>query len=347
MENNINNSIDDIDNLNIGKNKFFGRTKKLLINFIKSSRIYLVDNILKIIFLLIVIIIVSIQYHRVTIKNIKILLKENIKILNNQNSILNQQIDTIFSYLYNINNESSIYQLLKPQDVFGKKKVRIGKKGDGGYVLLNDFDNIKIAYSFGICDDVSFDKELADKNIDVYMYDHTIKNLPYQNPKFHWKKIGLTGHKKKNDNMETLKELLIENGHIKEKNMILKIDIERSEWSVFNEVSTGILKQFKYIVIEFHFNNTFASEYIKVFRKLNKNHQIFHLHCNNCGGITKFDGYNICSSLEISFVIRENNSFLKPTEYFPINNIDYKNCENKFDINNFLNIYHINNIYKN
>ena len=194
MENNINNSIDDIDNLNIGKN-------------IKGSRIYLVDNILKIIFLLIVIIIVSIQYHRVTIKNIKILLKENIKILNNQNSILNQQIDTIFSYLYNINNESSIYQLLKPQDVFGKKKVRIGKKGDGGYVLLNDFDNIKIAYSFGICDDVSFDKELADKNIDVYMYDHTIKNLPYHNPKFHWKKIGLIGHKKKNDNMETLKEL--------------------------------------------------------------------------------------------------------------------------------------------
>ena len=157
------------------------------------------------------------------------------------------------------------------------------------------------------------------------MYDHTIKNLPYQNPKFHWKKIGLTEHKKRNDNMKTLKELLIENGHIKEKNMILKLDI----------------------VVEFHFNNIFISEYIKVFRKLNKNHQIFHLHCNNCGEIVKFDGYNICNLLEISFVIRENNSFLKPIDYFPINNIDYKNCENKFDSNNFLNIYHINNIYKN
>ena len=337
MENKINNSIDDIINLNIGKNKFFRRTKKLSINY----------NLLIIIFLLIVLIIVNILYHIATIKNIKKLLKENIKSLNNQNSILNQQIDTIFSYLYNIKNESSIYQLLKPQDVFGKKKIRIGKKGDGGYVLLNDFNNIKIAYSFGICNEVSFDKELADKNIDVYMYDHTIQNLPYQNPKFHWKKIGLTGHKKKNDNMETLKELLIENGHIKEKNMILKLDIENEEWSVFNDVSTDILKQFKYIVVEFHFNNIFISEYIKVFRKLNKNHQIFHLHCNNCGEIVKFDGYNICNLLEISFVIRENNSFLKPIDYFPINNIDYKNCENKVDSNNFLNIYHINNIYKN
>ena len=36
-------------------------------------------------------------------------------------------------------------------------------------------------------------------------------------------------------------------------------------------------------------------------------------------------------------------SFLKPIDYFPINNIDYKNCKNRFDINNFLNIYHINN----
>ena len=337
MENKINNSIDDIINLNIGKNKFFRRTKKLSINY----------NLLIIIFLLIVLIIVNILYHIATIKNIKKLLKENIKSLNNQNSILNQQIDTIFSYLYNIKNESSIYQLLKPQDVFGKKKIRIGKKGDGGYVLLNDFNNIKIAYSFGICNEVSFDKELADKNIDVYMYDHTIKNLSYQNPKFHWKKIGLTEHKKRNDNMKTLKELLIENGHIKEKNMILKLDIENDEWSVFNDVSTDILKQFKYIVVEFHFNNIFISEYIKVFRKLNKNHQIFHLHCNNCGEIVKFDGYNICNLLEISFVIRENNSFLKPIDYFPINNIDYKNCENEFDSNNFLNIYHINNIYKN
>jgi len=337
MENKINNSIDNIDNLNIGKNNFFGRAKKLLINY----------NILIIIILLIVIIIINILYHRATIKNIKKLLKKNIKNLNNQNSILNQQIDTIFSYLYNIKNESSIYQLLKPQDVFGKKKIRIGKKGDGGYVLLNDFDNIKIAYSFGICDEVSFDKELADKDIDVYMYDYTIQNLPYENPKFHWKKIGLTGNKKRDNNMKTLKELLFENGHIKEKNMILKMDIEESEWSVFKEVSTSILKQFKYIIVEFHFNNTFVSKYIKVFKKLNKTHQIFHLHCNNCGEIVKFDGYNICYSLEISFVIRENNSFLKPYDYFPINNIDYKNCENSLDINNFLNIYHINNINQN
>ena len=73
--------------------------------------------------------------------------------------------------------------------------MRIGAKNDGGYVLLDDFENIKIAYSFGVSSEISFDKGLADKNIDVYMYDHTIEKLPFSNLKFHWKKIGLTEQK--------------------------------------------------------------------------------------------------------------------------------------------------------
>lgn len=70
-----------------------------------------------------------------------------------------------------------------------KKRILIGRKADGGYVLLDDFENIKIAYSFGIDADIYFDKDLADRGIDVYMYDHTINSLPYENPKFHWKKL--------------------------------------------------------------------------------------------------------------------------------------------------------------
>ena len=41
------------------------------------------------------------------------------------------------------------------------------------------------------------------------MYDHTINNLPYENDKFHWKKIGISSKKKTNINMKTLNELLL------------------------------------------------------------------------------------------------------------------------------------------
>jgi hypothetical protein len=46
---------------------------------------------------------------------------------------------------------------------------------------------------------------------------------------------------------------MIENRHISEKNMILKIDIESWEWSPLNELNEDILRQFKYIIIEYHF----------------------------------------------------------------------------------------------
>lgn len=106
-------------------------------------------------------------------------------------------------------NNNSIYNLLSIKKVLDYQKIRIGNNKDGGYILLNDLKNIKIGYSFGISREISFDKGLADNNIDVFMYDHTINKLPFENPKFHWKKIGLTGRRIKNHNMKTLRELKI------------------------------------------------------------------------------------------------------------------------------------------
>ena len=106
--------------------------------------------------------------------------------------VLNQQFEAFIYYLHGLKNDSGIYQLLKPKSIVGKKKVRIGSAKDGGYILLDDFENIKIDYSFGINNEISFDDELANKNIDVFMYDHTIQKLPFSKDKFHWKKIGIT-----------------------------------------------------------------------------------------------------------------------------------------------------------
>ena len=43
-----------------------------------------------------------------------------------------------------------IYHLILPKEVVGKKRILLGEKSDGCYVLLDDFENIKYAYSFGI-----------------------------------------------------------------------------------------------------------------------------------------------------------------------------------------------------
>ena len=144
----------------------------------------------------------------------------------------------------NPDEELCLYQFLCPKKVIGKKRVLIGEKSDGCYVMLDDFENIKIAYSIGIRNIIQFDKALADKGIDIYMYDHTINKLPYSNEKFHWKKIGIGGNSERKYNIQTIEEMMKENGHLNEKNMIFKMDVEGAEWNSLKDLSENVLLQF-------------------------------------------------------------------------------------------------------
>ena len=47
-------------------------------------------------------------------------------------------------------NSTCIYNYLYPKKVIGKTRKLFGGRNSAGYVLLNEFDDIKIAYSFGI-----------------------------------------------------------------------------------------------------------------------------------------------------------------------------------------------------
>ena len=221
-----------------------------------------------------------------------------------------------------------IYHLILPKAVVGKKRILLGEKSDGCYVLLDDFENIKIAYSFGISNNIQFDKALADKGIEVYMYDHTINSLPYQNPKFHWKKLGICGIGQNYTNMKNLEELIKENGHINEKNMILKMDIEQWEWESIINLKEETLNQFKYIAIEYHFkdNSKYNEEYLyyNVIKKISKTHQAFYARCN--GDRSKkinFGNNRICHIIEVCYIIKENNTFITDESIYPIYEFDY------------------------
>ena len=157
------------------------------------------------------------------------------------------------------------------------------------------------------------------------MYDHTINSLPYTHPKFHWKKIGIGGNSEKNQQLKTLEDLIIENGHTSEKNMILKIDVEHGEWNALNDLKDEILNQFKYIVIEYHFTNIQKEEqlYYNVLKKINKSHQVFYYRCHMREIIVNFRNNRICQYLELSYIIREGNQFEKDDSIYPIFEFDY------------------------
>ena len=272
-----------------------------------------------------------------------------IKKLKNENQRLIKEKEKFittdnYNLLKNINieklrKEYNFNKMLCPKEVVGKNKILAGNYGDGGYVILDDLAQIKIAYSFGISNIISFDEFLAKRGIDVYMYDHTINHLVFENPKFHWKKIGITTESRKNKEMKTLKELLIENGHINEENMILKIDIEDMECEILTEISQDILNKFKYIIIEYHFNKFDNYEiYLEGLKKLKISHQIFHIHCCNCGQIFNSGENPICNVIEVSYIKKEGNIFRKDKSNYPIKGFDYKICPKRQSLDLEINI---------
>ena len=102
--------------------------------------------------------------------------------------------------------------------------------------------------------------------------------------------------------------------------MILKIDVEHSEWNSLKDISNNILNKFKYIAIEFHFiNKNEAKLYYEVLKKIQKSHQAFYLRCHGRTGIINFGNNRICKFLEVSYIIKKGNKFLKDESIYPIN----------------------------
>ena len=173
---------------------------------------------------------------------------------------------------------------------------------------------------------IQFDEELAKRGIDVYMYDYTIDSLPFQNIKFHWKKIGIAGKSSKEKNLKTLEELLIENNHIYLENMILKLDVSNWEWESLVNLPEYILKKFKYILIEFHFfnPNTDGKLYYQVLKKIHKFHQSFYFRCNGRDEIVSFGNNRICKFIEVSYIRRDNYNFVKDDSILPLFEFDWE-----------------------
>ena len=251
--------------------------------------------------------------------------------------------------------DSCLYKYFCPKKPVNKSLKLFGLKTDGGYVLTDDFNNIKIAYSFGVNKEYSFEMQLADSGVDSYMYDHTVKNglnftkynlginknfsnnIEYYKKKLHFHKIGLASSLNHAYNKKTLEELLKENGHLNETNMILKMDIEGNEFEIIKELSDDILKKFKYITLELHFSGK-RNFYIEALKKLSMYHQVIFIRFNDWGNIVTF-GYNrFDNAIELTYMIKEGTEFVRDYSIYPLKDFDFKNGGfHKIDFN--LNIF--------
>ena len=230
--------------------------------------------------------------------------------------------------------------VLKIRRVENNSFIRIGRMGDGGYIMVDEFDIGRggVAYSFGISNEISWDADMAKRGYDVFMYDMTIEKLPYENEKFHFFKEGIGGVKDEAKSLDTLDNFIARNGHQNNSNMILKMDVEGAEWNFLETVSAGTMRKFEQIVFEFHdltSPKTFAAmeRIINLIDKINVTHTLVHLHGNNNKHFINIENIGIVPDvLELSYLRTEHHKFHDDREIFLPSRLDIPNDQSMPDI---------------
>tara|TARA_B100000579_G_scaffold427862_1_gene437114 strand:- start:2587 stop:3393 length:807 start_codon:yes stop_codon:yes gene_type:complete len=215
------------------------------------------------------------------------------------------------------------------------ENIRIGGKNDGGYIIPNDFNQIKYCFSPGVGNLSNFENDLAKKNIKSFLADYSVNpNFNNSHIDFEKKYLGPIT----DENYISLKDWMISKiDYEQTTDLILQVDIEGDEYDVLSSVDLNTLRKFRIILIEFHnlhymFDEFFFQKIFKVFKLLSKNYYCSHIHPNNdVDFISKHKEIIIPPVLEFSFLRKDRAKILSNKLEFP-NKLDNPNNPNKRDI---------------
>jgi hypothetical protein len=254
------------------------------------------------------------------------------------------------------------YNILKPIKI--ENLARVGRNADGGYVVDEDVvKNCNVLVSFGLGTDWSFELSYIKKNpnVEIHVYDNTVSSHPYIKQVAKYLKRFITFRANLLDlkariknlldylNFFRLKQITFFNEKIsfpaknnteadmnrvfsrlpKDKKIVLKCDIEGSEFEIIKQIN-DYSDKIDMLIFEFHsldINEKIFLDSIDLFKK---NFHIVHLHGNNhCE--KSLTGLPII--LEMTFISKrfKKNASNYVTD-FPIKNLDYPNNPYKSDL---------------
>jgi hypothetical protein len=206
--------------------------------------------------------------------------------------------------------------------------IRVGARGDGGYLIPDDLEGIEYCFSPGVNRIADFENELADRNIHSFLADYSVAEPPFMRPEFVFdrKFIGAL----EDDVYMTLsswKQKYLP-GYAGE--LLLQMDIDGGEYEVLLNTPTELLATFRIIVLELHslerLFDSFAFPIMRTcFRKLLRHFYVVHAHPNNCSGMIVHHGIEIPDVMEMTLY---NRSRAEPGAYrsdYP-HPLDVDNC---------------------
>lgn len=196
------------------------------------------------------------------------------------------------------------------------EKVRFGNNCDGGYVLpTNCLESSNLCVSYGLGNNVTFENDIIKRGISVIGFDmHAKRHLA-------WARQKTLECYQDFSNLEEISN---------SKNIILKVDVEGSEWNFFNTLdSKHFSDHVSCFAFELHFHMNPKKMPLSVMEKMFDSHYVVHVHGNNYGHV---DGM-VPVAIEITLANKKHfdNSQIDRQKY-PIKDLDYSNNSGARDL---------------
>jgi hypothetical protein len=190
----------------------------------------------------------------------------------------------------------------------GIELVRLGPDGDGGYLVPNDLEGIRYAFSPGVSTESGFEAALAERGLTVFLADYSVDGPATAHSRFVFDKrfVGCLT----DDRFITLDDWHAEKLGADASDLLLQMDIEGAEYETLLAASPRLLARFRIMVIEFHWlpqlwNEPFFAVASRAFAKLLTTHAVVHIHPNNCCGSVTSAGVEIPRIAELTLLRRD------------------------------------------
>lgn len=217
------------------------------------------------------------------------------------------------------NKLRSLIQSLSPMST-EKELIRLGPKGDGGYLVPKDIEGIEACFSPGVCEVSDFEKDCADLGMKVFMADRSVDKPAVTHELFHFikKYVGVTT----NNDFMTVDNWVSESLPNSQSDLLLQIDIEGYEYETFLAMSDSLMNRYRIIVAEFHdldqlWNRPFFQLASRAFEKILQTHTCVHIHPNNICTPLNQGGLSIPPTMEFTFIRKDRIESRKPAVIFP------------------------------
>jgi len=213
----------------------------------------------------------------------------------------------------------ALIDALRPVDS-GRPLIRMGPAGDGGYLVPDDLDGIEACFSPGVSTVSGFERDCAERGMQVYMADASVEGPAEQHPSFHFiRKFVGAWSAGEFLSLDAWTQACLPASR---SDLLLQIDIEGFEYEALLATSEPLLARYRVIVAEFHsldhlWSKPFFDLASRAFGKLLSTHACVHIHPNNRSGSLKKRGIEIPPTMEFTFLRRDRCLRTVPRSDFP------------------------------